>query len=87
MPYAFIIAFLLLQFLWATCTAGAAAARPRSNVLYLVADDLRPEFGGAYGQSQVKTPNVDKLAAGSLVFEKAYCQQAVCGPSECAQCS
>ena len=51
------------------------------NVLYLIADDLRPDISDAYGQSQVKTPHVDKLAADSLVFAKAYCQQAVCGPS------
>jgi arylsulfatase A-like enzyme len=51
----------------------------RLNVLYLVSDDLRPELG-AYG-SQVKTPNMDRLAADGLVFARAYCQQAVCGPS------
>ena len=48
---------------------------------YFVADDLRPEFLGGYGQEQMITPNVDKLAAESLVFNFAYCQQAVCGPS------
>lgn len=33
------------------------------------------------GQAQLKTPNVDKLASEGLVFNAAYCQQAVCGPS------
>lgn len=49
------------------------------NVLYLLADDLRPEFGFA-GQA-VHTPNVDRLAANSVVFDRAYTQHAVCGPS------
>jgi arylsulfatase A-like enzyme len=47
---------------------------------YLISDDLRPEFG-AYGQSVMVTPNVDRLAAEGTVFLRAYCQQAVCGPS------
>jgi hypothetical protein len=51
------------------------------NVLYLLADDLRPEIAGGYGQSQALTPNIDKLAQSGLTFAKAYCQQAVCGPS------
>jgi iduronate 2-sulfatase len=49
------------------------------NVLYFVADDLRPEIAKGYDQKAMHTPNIDKMAAGGLVFEKAYCQQAVCG--------
>ena len=51
------------------------------NVLYFIVDDLRPEFMAAYGQSQMLTPNVDKLAEAGTVFRNAHCQQAVCGPS------
>ena len=74
---------LLLWILVALQVIVCSLALPdkKYNVLYLIADDLRPEFSGVYGQAQVKTPNVDKLAAESLVFAKAYCQQAVCGPS------
>ena len=36
---------------------------------------------GPYGQKQMITPNLDKLAAGGLTFNGAYAQQAVCGPS------
>jgi iduronate 2-sulfatase len=50
------------------------------NVLFIAVDDLRPEFG-CYGNKIVKTPNLDRLAARGTVFEKAYCQQAVCSPS------
>ena len=52
----------------------------RKNILFFAVDDLRVELG-AYGHPQVKSPNVDELASKSLVFERAYCQVAVCSPS------
>ena len=42
--------------------------------------DLRPEVG-YMGEDQMITPNIDKLASESLVFNRAYCQQAICGPT------
>ena len=51
----------------------------RPNLLFLAVDDLRPELG-AYG-SKFKTPNMDRLASRGTLFERAYCQQAVCGAS------
>jgi iduronate 2-sulfatase len=59
--------------------AGAPAAE-KLNVLFVAVDDLRPEFG-AYGAAYVKSPNLDRLAARGFVFNRAYCQQAVCSPS------
>lgn len=53
------------------------AAKP--NVLFIMADDFRPEIG-SYGSTAL-TPNLDKLAARSVQFQRAYCQQAVCNPS------
>ena len=68
---------------WLTLTsAKSSLAAPRKyNVMYLIADDLRPEFLEAYDQKVMKTPNLDAFAAGGLVFDNAYCQFAVCGPS------
>eukprot|EP00912_Choanoflagellata_sp_UC4_P001406 UC4_evm1s871 len=53
----------------------------RYNIMYFIADDLRPEFLGPYKQSQMITPSIDKLAETGLTFNHAYCQQAVCGPT------
>lgn len=52
----------------------------KPNVLFIAVDDLRPELG-AYGSDIAITPNIDKLAANGLLFENAYCQQAICSPS------
>ena len=51
------------------------------NVLFVPVDDLRPELFEAYNQRYMKTPNLDKLAKQSLVFQRAYCQHALCIPS------
>ncbi|KAL4232297.1 hypothetical protein ACF0H5_009868 [Mactra antiquata] len=64
------------------------AVRGRKNVLFFAVDDLRPELTCYEGQdfpSQVHppihSPNIDKLAAKSLLLKRAYVQQAVCSPS------
>ena len=55
----------------------------KMNVLFVVVDDLRPQLG-CYGQEQIVSPNIDNLARDGLLFERAYCQQAVCAPSRCS---
>ncbi|XP_070552725.1 iduronate 2-sulfatase-like [Ptychodera flava] len=53
----------------------------RMNVLFVVYDDLRPTVGCYGGEYPYITPNIDQLAKYSVRFNKAYAQQAVCGPS------
>jgi len=59
------------------------AAEKKPNILFLVVDDLRPELR-CYGAAHIHSPNMDKLAARGLLFERAYCQVAVCNPSRCS---
>src|SRR5215204_5309894 len=56
----------------------AAAAKP--NVLFIAVDDLKPLLG-CYGDTAVRSPNTDRLAARGMLFRSAYCNQAVCAPS------
>jgi len=50
------------------------------NVLFIAVDDLRPQLG-CYGQSHVKSPNLDRLADEGVLFNRAYCMVPTCGAS------
>ncbi len=52
----------------------------KPNILMIVVDDLRPQLA-CYGQSQMKSPNIDRLAAEGVLFNRAYCMVAICGAS------
>ena len=54
--------------------------QPLKNVLFVMVDDLRPELK-IYGQSHIKSPNIDALASEGITFNRAYCNVPVCGAS------
>ncbi|MFA7492696.1 MAG: sulfatase [Proteiniphilum sp.] len=58
----------------------AAKDQPKPNILFIIADDLRPELG-CYGVEAIKTPHIDRLAEESILFGNAYCNAPVSGAS------
>lgn len=66
-----------------SCSSGKEkqdVMKDRPNILMILVDDLKPTLG-AYGDSIAKSPNIDELASMSIMFENAYVNQAICGPS------
>ncbi len=71
-----VVAFFIVLL---SCSWAVAAEEERLNVLMIMADDLRTELA-SYG-SPAKTPNLDRLVAQGVQFNRVYCQQALCNPS------
>ena len=59
---------------------GSQKKLHQTNLLFIMFDDLRTELN-AYGKHGIISPNFDRLAARSVVFDNAFCQIAVCNPS------
>lgn len=68
-------------------SAGAAVAAPepprRPNIVFILADDLGYGDLGCYGQKEVRTPTLDRLAAEGMRFTQCYAGSTVCAPSRC----
>ncbi|MFN6302954.1 MAG: sulfatase-like hydrolase/transferase [Planctomycetota bacterium] len=81
-PFCFLMSCCCL--LTSTCMKILASepvlSTKRPNVLLICIDDLKPRIG-CYGDPLAKTPSIDRLAKQGVLFERAYCNQAVCSPS------
>lgn len=62
------------------CSAFLTAA-PKPNILFILTDDLGFNQLGAYGDTPIQTPNLDRLAANGIRFTQAYAGNTVCSPS------
>ena len=80
MKLALVACVLLVGFSNAELATADETNSTKPNVLFIAVDDLRPELG-CYGHDKILTPNIDRLASNSVVFDRAYCQVAVCNPS------
>ena len=58
-----------------------AAERRAPNIVFIMADDLGPGDLGAFGQTKIRTPNLDRLATEGMSFDHYYAGAAVCSPT------
>ena len=66
---------------------GSTSSGRRPNVLMIPVDDLNDWVGFLQGHPDVKTPNMDRLAAQSTVFHRAYCNAPICNASRASAMS
>jgi uncharacterized sulfatase len=62
----------------------AAAANGPPNILFLLIDDLGWGDFSCFGNTEAKTPNIDRLAAEGIAFSQFYVNSPICSPSRCA---
>lgn len=68
----------------AQSAANTLSASRKPNIIFILADDLGYGDLGCYGQTKIKTPNIDKLASEGIRFTDCYAGSTVCAPSRCA---
>src|SRR5437868_10446321 len=69
----------VLMLLCAALVRGQTSRHP--NIVFIMADDLGRGHCGCYGQTKIRTPNIDRLAAHGMKFNQFYCGANVCAPS------
>jgi arylsulfatase A-like enzyme len=57
------------------------AQQTKPNIVWITIEDTSPDFIGCYGNTEVKTPNIDALAAEGIRFTNAHSTNTVCSPS------
>lgn len=80
--FAFILCFIL-SCNFSNTNEKNVTSQARPNILWIIAEDLSPDLA-CYGYKGVQTPNLDRLAARGMRFEKAFTTAPVCAPSRTA---
>jgi arylsulfatase A len=65
------------------CTGESRGEEDRPNIVFIIADDLGYGDLGCYGQTKIRTPNIDRLATEGMRFTDHYSGSNVCAPSRC----
>lgn len=73
--------FLLFLFFLYGSNGIISAQSEKPNIIYIMADDLGYGDLGCYGQTKIKTPEIDKMARGGMLFTQHYAGSTVCMPS------
>src|SRR5437762_2010304 len=73
----------VLLCIFVVCCAGTEAAEKRPNILWIVAENVKLDFG-CYGAHGVRTPNVDGLAASGVRYTRVFATAPACAPSRSA---
>ena len=60
-----------------------AKDKNKPNIIWIIVEDMSCHFG-CYGETSIQTPNVDRLAAEGVKFNKAFVTAPVCSPSRSA---
>jgi len=73
-----------LAFLLAALSAASAALARRPNIVFFLSDDHAAQAISCYGGRLMKTPQIDRLAAGGMRFDCCFVTESICGPSRAA---
>lgn len=79
--------YFCLSIVFLQVAAPARAQDSRPNIVMIIADDIGYEDIGAYGNSQVNTPILDRLAVEGIRFTNFYLTTSSCSPSRCSMIS
>jgi len=81
-PWKLLPLFSILILFYSCNRAGDPLQKP--NIIFIMADDMGYGDLGCYGQEYIRTPHIDELAAGGMMFTQHYAGNTVCAPSRCA---
>lgn len=82
-PYCALAVVMFVAALCALFCLPADAAERSPNIVFLLADDLGYGDLGCFGQTKIRTPNLDRMAAEGVRLTQHYSGNAVCAPSRC----
>lgn len=77
-----LLPFVLLIFIIASCSSSEEKKKP--NIVYIFTDDLGYGDLGCFGATDIKTPNIDRLANEGMKFTEFYSASSICSPSRMA---